>query len=413
MESTIKECREEPAKPLADLPLWSRDFSLVIIGQVFSIFGNMVLSFALALYILDISESAAMFGLVSGLPYISLIIMTPIGGIMADRLKKQRIMFWLDVATTAIIVLYMAVSGLFEAAVPIVLVKLLALNAIQGMYIPAVQAGVPLLVSSDKLTSGNAAVGVVNTFSSMAGLSVAGILYGRFGLFPILIASAICFAVTAIMDLFIRIPYKKQAASGTIAQIIKADMHESIRFAVKEKPILAKTAVIAFLIVMFLTAILLVGFPVLITQHLGLNMELVGINQSIIMLGGLFGGITAGIMGSKLTMSKSFTFVAISSIYIISIGLVVLLDVPSIPAYIIMTAAGTLVMIKVQLFNTAAITFVQKETPSELVGKVLSMLMILPFLANAFGMLIFGALLEQFASITWIIIFVNAFFIAA
>jgi len=41
------------------------------------------------------------------------------------------------------------------------------------------------------------------------------------------------------------------------------------------------------------------------------------------------------------------------------------------------------------------------------------MLMILPFLANAFGMLIFGALLEQFASITWIIIFVNAFFIAA
>ena len=397
--------------------LWNRDFSLVIAGQIISIFGNMVLSFALALYILDISGSAAMFGLVSGLPYISLIIMTPIGGIMADRLKKQQIMFWLDVATTFIILLYMAISGFFISDIPtaisIVLVKLLALNAIQGMYIPAVQAGVPFLVPSNKLTSGNAAVGIVNSFSSMAGLSVAGILYGRFGLFPILIASAICFFITAIMDLFIRIPYKKQTSSGNIIELIKSDMSLSIRFAVKEKPLLANLAVVVFLIITLLASLLLIGLPVFITQHLDLGMELVGINQSILMLGGIIGGVIAGIMGMRLTLSRSFLFVAIGSILLISIGLVLLFDVPAFLAYLIMTVSGTLVLVAMQICNTAAITFVQNVTPSELIGKVLSILMIVPFLANALGMLFFGALFEQFAKLPWIVIFVTAFLSAA
>jgi len=392
--------------------LWNRDFTLVIAGQVISIFGNMILSFALALYILDISGSAAMYGLVLGLPYISLIILTPIGGIMADRLKKQRIMFWLDVATTIIILLYMAVSGFFisdiSTAVLIVLVKLLALNAIQGMYIPAVQAGVPSLVPQDKLTSGNAAVGIVNSFSSMAGLSVAGILYARFGLLPILIASAICFAITAVMDLFIRIPFKKQEASGNIFQLIKSDMSLSVKFAVKEKPILANLAVIIFLLITLLASLLLIGLPVLITQHLKLGMELVGINQSFLMLGGIIGGIISGIMGIRLTLSRSFLFIAIGCIFLVSICFVLIIDVSAFFAYIVMTVSGTLVLVAMQTCNTAAITFVQNITPSELIGKVLSILMIVPFIANALGMLLFGALFEWFAELPWIVIFATA-----
>ncbi|MCL2719712.1 MAG: MFS transporter [Treponema sp.] len=392
--------------------LWNRDFSLVIAGQVISIFGNMVLSFALALFVLDISGSAAMYGLVSGLPYISLIILTPIGGIMADRLKKQKIMFWLDVSTTFIILLYMMVSGFLISDIPtailIVIVKLLALNAIQGMYIPAVQAGVPSLVPSDKLTSGNAAVGIVNSFSSMAGLSVAGVLYGRFGLFPILAASAICFAITAVMDLFIRIPFKKQDAAGNVFQLIKSDMSLSVKFAVKEKPILAKLAFIIFLIITLLASLLIIGLPVLITLHLKLGMELVGINQSFLMLGGIIGGIIAGIMGSRLTLSRSFLYIAVSCILLTSIGIVLIIDVPAFFAYIIMTISGTLVLVTMQICNTAAITFVQNVTPSELIGKVLSILMIVPFIANALGMLLFGTLFEYFAGIPWIVIFVTA-----
>ena len=68
--------------------LWNRDFSLLVIGQIMSIFGNMILSFALPLYILDISESAAHYGFVLAVPYVSLVLISPFGGIIADRLRK-------------------------------------------------------------------------------------------------------------------------------------------------------------------------------------------------------------------------------------------------------------------------------------------------------------------------------------
>ena len=389
----------------ASAKLWNRDFMLVVSGQIISIFGNMILSFALPLYILDITGSAALYGMVLGLPFISLLIMSPIGGIMADRLKKQRIMFWLDAATTLLIVLFMIISGLLESVVPIVLVKLLALNAIQGMYIPAVQASVPTLCSENNLTTGNAAVGAVNSLSTMVGLAVAGILYARFGLTPILIVSAICFAITAVMDLFIRMPYKKQPPAESIAQLIKNDMTESLRFAVKEKPVLAKCAFFFFLFTILLSSMLIVGLPVLITQNLGMGMELVGINQSIMMVGGLVGGIIAGAMGARLTINKGLVYFILGCLLVVPMGVVFLVETPPLTAYIIMTASSALVLCSMFMLQIATITFIQKATPLNLIGKVMSVIMVMPFLANAIGQLIYGAIFELLPNLPWAIIF--------
>jgi len=388
--------------------LWNRDFSLVIIGQVISIFGNMVLSFALPLYVLSISESPALFGLVLGLPYISLLVMSPIGGIMADRLKKQRIMFWLDLTTTIIIVLYMATRGLFVSAVPIVIVKLMALNAIQGMYMPAVQASVPVLVPSDKLIPANSAVSVVNMLANMTAPAVAGILFGRFGLTPILLISAICFGITAIMDLLIRIPFKKQSSPGSIAKMVIGDMSLSFRFIVKEKPILARSTGIMFFVQLSLLSLLLVGLPVLITQHLGMSMAMVGINQSVMMVGGLLGGITAGALGTRLTVRKLHLPLLAVGLFLLPMGLVFMFDIPAFMIYVIITAMSALVLVAAQMASIPLIAFIQKETPTELIGKVMSIMMILPFLASALGMLFFGVLFDWLAGLPWIIVFAVA-----
>jgi len=385
--------------------LWNRDFSLVVIGQVISIFGNMVLSFALPLYILDISESPALFGLVLGLPYISLLVMSPIGGIMADRLKKQRIMFWLDLTTTVIIVLYMATRGLFASAVPIVIVKLMTLNAIQGMYMPAVQAAVPALVPPDRLIPANSAVTVVNMLANMVAPAVAGVLFGRFGLTPILLISAVCFGITAVMDLLIRIPFKKQSSPGSIAQMVIGDMSQSFRFIVKEKPILVKSAGIMFFVNLSLVSLLFVGLPVLITQHLDMSMAMVGINQSVMMVGGLLGGITAGALGTRLTMRKLYLPLLAISLFLLPMGLVFMFDAPNTMAYVTITAMGALIFVAAQMSSIPLIAFIQKETPTELIGKVMSIMLILPFLASALGILFFGMLFERLAELPWVIVF--------
>jgi len=393
--------------------LWNRDFSLLVFGQIISLFGNMIISFALPIYVLDISGSAALFGVVSGVPYISLLLLTPIGGIIADRLRKQRIMFWLDASTTTLIVLYLIASGLTTSVIPIIIVKLLALNAIQGMYIPAVQSSVPVLIPTEKLTSGNAVVGVVNSLSSMIGLAVAGVMYSRFGLTPILIVSAICFLITAFMDLLIRIPYEKQDSSGGILNIVKGDISQSFRFITKEKPILLKSVVMFFFLILLLTSILLIGVPVLIKRHLLLDMEFVGISQSIMMVGGLVGGIIAGALGSKLNMRNSLMIIALGSIIIVAMGVTIIAQMPAFTAYIVLTATSALLFMTIQIFNIAAITFVQTETPTQLIGKVMSLIMILPFLAQGIGQVFYGALFELLENKPWVIAFATAIMVAA
>jgi len=393
--------------------LWNRDFSLLVFGQTVSIFGNMILSFALPLYILDISYSPAIYGLVLALPYISLVITTPIGGIIADRLRKQRIMFWLDTSTTAIILLYIAASGFFSAILPIVIVKLMALNAIQGLYMPAVQASVPVLVPVEKLAPANAVVGMINAFSNMTGMAIAGILYASFGLFPILAVSAVCFAITAVMDLLIRIPYRKQESPGNLVELVKGDIAQSARFMMKEKPVLIKLAVVVFFLQVTLIPMIIVGIPVLITLNLGMGMQFVGASQSIMMLGGIAGGIIAGALGTRLSIKDAPLMLLISGLSIVPIGMVFLFSTPAFFSFVLITAATAFSFASMQIANIQFMTYIQVETPTELIGKVMSLIVILPFIASAIGSLIYGVFFEQFEALPWVVVFITVFFSAA
>ena len=67
--------------------LFHKDFTLVVLGQIISLFGNAILRFALPLYILELSGSAALFGAVSAMSFLPMIIMSPIGGMIADRMN--------------------------------------------------------------------------------------------------------------------------------------------------------------------------------------------------------------------------------------------------------------------------------------------------------------------------------------
>ena len=143
--------------------LWSKDFSLVVVGQIISLFGNAILRFALPLYILDMSKSAVLFGTVSALSFLPMVVMSPIGGIIADRVNKQRIMVALDFSTSALILMYIKASG-YMSAIPLIIAVLMAMYAIQGMYVPAVQSSIPALVKTERLVTANAVINLVSSY---------------------------------------------------------------------------------------------------------------------------------------------------------------------------------------------------------------------------------------------------------
>jgi len=324
---------------------------------------------------------------------------------MADRLKKQRIMFWLDATITFLILLYMVLSGLVTTIVPIVIVKLLALNAIQGMYMPTVQSSIPFLVPQDKLVQANSATSVVNTLSNIAAPAAAGFFLGRFGLTPILVICAICFAITSVMDLLIRIPYKRQETNETILQIVKGDTLQALRF-VKKRSILIKITIMMLIIATLTTGVIMVGIPVFITQHLGMSAEHMGIGRAISWGGALLGTAISSYLGERLTIRKVPLFTVLLGLAMLPIGLALLLDIPNFTAFVVLIASDFIFTVVILLYMIATLTYIQKITPEELIGKVMALFSALPFFSSGLGYLLFGMLFEEFYAVPWIIVFV-------
>ena len=86
--------------------LFTKDFTLVVIGQIISLFGNAAVRFALPLYLLNLTGSSALYGTVTACAFIPSILLSPVGGIVADRVNKRNIMVILDFFTAAVILTF-------------------------------------------------------------------------------------------------------------------------------------------------------------------------------------------------------------------------------------------------------------------------------------------------------------------
>ena len=76
--------------------LFKRDFTLVVIGQVISLFGNAILRFALPLYLLRETGLSTLFGIVTACSFAPMVVLSMIGGVLADRVNKRNIMVGLE-----------------------------------------------------------------------------------------------------------------------------------------------------------------------------------------------------------------------------------------------------------------------------------------------------------------------------
>ena len=137
-----------------DQKLFTKDFMLVVIGQIISLFGNATIRFALPLYLLNLTGSSALYGTVTACAFIPAILLSPIGGIVADRVNKRNIMVILDFFTAAVI---LAFSLLMNEVNLILLltVTLMFLYGIAGAYQPSVQASIPALTNQDNFMAAN------------------------------------------------------------------------------------------------------------------------------------------------------------------------------------------------------------------------------------------------------------------
>src|SRR3712207_4043462 len=168
--------------------IYSKDFLLVVIGQIISLFGNQILRYALPLYLLNQTGSSALFGTISASAFVPMIIMFPIGGIIADRVNKKKIMVILDFSTAVLTLLFYILVGKINI-IPLITSTMIILCGIQGAYQPAVNASIPILVDKEYIMQANSIVDVISSLASVVGPIIGGIIFSIARLEPILYVS--------------------------------------------------------------------------------------------------------------------------------------------------------------------------------------------------------------------------------
>lgn len=384
--------------------LFTRNFTLLILGQVSSLTGNYTLKFALSMYVLEQTGSASIFAGMLSAALLPTVLLSPFGGILADRANRKHIMVALD-----------ALSGLSVLAAGLLLplgrelwvigALLVLLSVLAAFESPTVQACVPQMVSPQNLVQGNAVVSQVSAVTSLATPFLGSLFYTAFGIGPVFAAAGVCFWLTALLECMIHLEHQKPPRTAGIGAIVREDLAVSAHFLRREQPDILKLLLLAALAGMFVSGTAVVGFPYLVRTVLGLSATYYGAAESAMGAAAILGSLCAGLLGKKLRVRDMAAIFLSFGLSLFPIGLSFLLPVGRMARYGVLLFFFCVCQLGVCIFSTYAITLIQQRTPKQLMGKVMSCVFTLSMCAQPVGQVVYGALFDCFFdSVYWVLI---------
>lgn len=381
---------------------FSKDFWLVVIGQIISLFGNSVVRFALPLHLLTVTGSAAVLGIVSGFAFVPMVIMSPVGGTIADRVNKRNIMVFLDFFTSGLTVLFLILYQRVNLT-GMILVMLFLMYGISGTYQPSVQSSVPVLVEKEKVMPANAIINMISSLSGLLGPALGGVAYSAWGIYPVLAGAAMCFFASAVMEIFIHIPFSRKSRQESIWRECRRDLSESIVYITQKRAAIGRLTICCAGVNMVLSALMIIGLPVVVIQALDFGAQeasrLYGYLQALIAVGGLAGGMSAGVFSQKLKLEKSWKLLALAAFLLIPMGGVLAVDIPPLAAYGVLAVTGMMIMAVTSVYTIQIMSYIQVSVPADMVGKVIAWIIALTTCALPVGQIAYGILFEQLAEI--------------
>jgi len=207
-----------------------RDFRNLFLGQSLSTLGDRIVFVALALYVTEIGTPSDV-GLVlaaHALPLVGLILL---GGVLADRISRTRVMIGSDIARCALHALLAAL--IFTGAVEIwhIVVIEALYGCAEAFFKPAQTGLLPQTVPEEEIQQARAASGTIETVAEFAGPALATALVLGLGAGWAFAIDAATFLVSIAFLLRVR---PRERGEVPVAQTVLADLRDGWR-AVRER----------------------------------------------------------------------------------------------------------------------------------------------------------------------------------
>lgn len=384
--------------------LFTRNFALLLLGQIFSLLGNGALRFALSMYVLEKTGSAAVFGTLLAVSMIPTILLTPFGGVLADRVNRGKVMVGLDLASGTI-VLISAAAFADSRGIVVTAALLIALSVLGAFESPTVQACVPQMLSGENVLRGNAAVNQANAISGLVTPFLGSLLYVTFGVRPVLAGAGVCFLLTAALECFIRLPQVSAGQKQRLGEILRDDLLGSARFLARERQEVLRLLLFSAVVGALISGVAIVGLPYLIRNHLGLSAQMYGAAESAMGLAALLGGLAAGVLAGRMSFQRLNRLVTVVGVCVLLGGAALVLPAGELRQYAMLVPLFCIGQAAACTFSIFAVSAIQQKTPENMTGKIMAYVSTISICAQPVGQLLYGLWFDHVAG--WLVLAVS------
>lgn len=373
---------------------WKKNIVLFLGSQAISLFGSMLVQYAITWYITMETQSGTMMTISIICGFLPTFFLSPFAGVWADRYNRKILIILSDsmiAASTLILALlflmgYDSVWLLFAAS---------AIRALgSAVQIPAIGAFLPQLIPGDKLTRVNAVNSTIQSMVALVTPMLSGVLLTVASIEIIFFIDVITAAIAVFILVFLlHVPAHTKALEKQQISYF-GDMLEGMKY------IKNHGYVRSFFIfnIIYFTLISPAAFltPLQVTRSFGNEVwRLTAIEVSFsvgMMLGGVVMVYWSGLKNKVHTMILS---ACINGVLILALGLAEVF-----PVYLLIMALTGLV---IPVFNTPATVLLQQKVEEAFLGRVFGVMSMIAGSMMPLGMLVFGPIAD-FIKIEWLLI---------
>jgi len=365
---------------------WLAILVLVFVSQTISIITSYAAGFAMVWYITATTGSAFWLSLSTLLSMLPAGLVSPFGGIIADRFNRKWLMVWADGGVGLVSLICTLISFIWAPSIALILIIGFFRSLGQGFHTPAAQAITPLLVPDRQLVRANSFLQTV--------FSTAGIISPALGILLLTATNlSFCFLLDAagallavLVLLFVKVPTVHDFSADH--QHVGHNLLAGWRVIQSDKSLLY--LVLLAVLIMILDSPISALFPLMTAQHFAGDGYMAALSESVwgaLMLVGSLVMLAWG-GGRRLAL----LIVVSSAASGLAIFLCGLLAPDQFPLFLVLCGLGAFFS---AFYFGPLYTLIQRRTPVEKLGRVNGLMASASLLVSPLGLIISGLLADR------------------
>ena len=190
------------------IPLWKpltvRNFLLLYIGETVSLLGDQFYVIALPWLTIQLTNSGITLGTVLMTAAIPRAVLMLFGGVFSDRFSPRLVMFISNALRGVLIVIFATIVALKATQLWHIYLFAISIGTLDGFFIPASKAIIPSLVPKEQLVTSNTLSQGTSQLILLIGPALGGLLIAASGIETVFAIDGITFAITTVTLLMMK-----------------------------------------------------------------------------------------------------------------------------------------------------------------------------------------------------------------